>query len=175
MTERLLYFAYGSNLHPLRLQQRVPSSRAFASATLDRYKLQFHKRGADGSGKCNVLYSGRGEDLVIGVLYAMSASEKQLLDQAEGLGKGYNEVSVSVTTIQKEQYQAFCYVANPAYVEDQLSPFIWYKQLVVQGACLHKLPAAYIKRIAEVRAQIDTDAVRTELHLDILHRHALIS
>ena len=49
------YFAYGSNLHPQRFQERVPSGKFLALAALTRHTLLFHKRGQDGSSKCNAL------------------------------------------------------------------------------------------------------------------------
>ena len=58
MVNRLLYFAYGSNLHPTRLGDRAPSVELVGTAVLEGHALRFHKRGADGSGKCNALATG---------------------------------------------------------------------------------------------------------------------
>ena len=53
MSATLLYFAYGSNLHPERLRERVPSAESLGVARLEAHVLRFHKRGRDGSGKCD--------------------------------------------------------------------------------------------------------------------------
>lgn len=50
----LHYFAYGSNLHPYRLIQRVPNARLVATTRLDGYGVSFSKRSHDGSSKCNL-------------------------------------------------------------------------------------------------------------------------
>ena len=47
---RLLYAAYGSNLHPGRLQKRVDSARLEGTAFVADLSLTFDKRGVDGSG-----------------------------------------------------------------------------------------------------------------------------
>lgn len=45
------------------------------------HRLRFHKVGEDGSGKCDAEETGDPEDRVIGVVYAISASEKLVLAQ----------------------------------------------------------------------------------------------
>lgn len=40
MSDPLLYFAYGSNLHPLRLQRRTPSARLAGLAVLEGHVLR---------------------------------------------------------------------------------------------------------------------------------------
>ena len=78
------YFAYGSNLLSTRLQQRTPSARALAPAVLEGHALRWHKAGADGSGKCDVVAVDGAGHRVIGVVYEIARSEKPLLDAAEG-------------------------------------------------------------------------------------------
>ena len=54
----LYYLAYGSNLHPVRLTERVPSARFLGLTSLFGYQLRFHKRHEpDGSGKCNMYHT----------------------------------------------------------------------------------------------------------------------
>ena len=165
---RLLYFAYGSNLHPLRLRQRVPSSRPFGVASLSGYQLRFHKNGRDGSGKCNVFFTGLVTDRVYGVLYQMAVAEKPLLDAAEGVGNGYDVHEIEVLTEVHGTQQAFSYVAAVGHIDDGLAPYDWYHALVVAGARHHQLPAEYVDRIAAVTAVADPDRERHLLHQRIL-------
>ena len=80
----LYYLAYGSNLHPMRMTQRVPSARFIGKVEMRGRQLAFHKHSNDGSGKC-LLYSEQGDDQVAhGVLYEINGSEKAALDRAEG-------------------------------------------------------------------------------------------
>lgn len=166
----LKYFAYGSNLHPLRLLERVPSSLTLGVAELKHHSLRFHKRGGDGSGKCNVVHTGAATDSVIGVVYQMAAAERHLLDRAEGLGNGYELAENTVSSDDISEHEVFYYQAPVAHTDESLLPFTWYKQLVVEGARIHALPAHYVNLLETIRAHNDPDAARSALHLDILTR-----
>src|SRR6187551_384352 len=78
--ERILYFAYGSNMAPQRLQARVPSATVVGVAVLRGYQLKFHKSGKDGSAKCDASRSDSMEHEMHGVLYSMLKSELPVLD-----------------------------------------------------------------------------------------------
>jgi gamma-glutamylcyclotransferase len=101
-----LYFAYGSNMSTLRLAVRVPSARRLCIGRLPEHRLMFHKKSSDGSGKCDAFCTGNTSDFVIGVLFDINESEKKALDNAEGLGKGYMEKEVVVTT-ELDERRAF--------------------------------------------------------------------
>lgn len=86
---KVYYLAYGSNLHPRRLVERVPSAKAIGVVELSGYRLAFHKQSTDGSGKC-MFYTEQGNDQKIYcVLYQLDTSKKAALDAAEGIGMGY--------------------------------------------------------------------------------------
>lgn len=163
----LKYFAYGSNLHLFRMRRRVPSCRALGLATLTGYKLYFHKRGQDGSGKCNAFYTGRSLDRVMGVVYEMAAAERVYLDLAEGLGKGY-DLETRWVTLQNAEQEIFFYAAQPNYIDDSLKPFSWYKELVIQGSRMHRLPELYINTIMQLQSIPDPDQTRADEHRRIL-------
>jgi len=59
---RCYYLAYGSILHPLRLGERISSAQLCGVTTLRGYRLAWHKRGADGSGKCDLVRTNREQD-----------------------------------------------------------------------------------------------------------------
>lgn len=163
----LYYFAYGSNLHPERLRERVPSSRALAVAELDGHLLRFHKRGRDGSGKCSILPSGRPRDRVFGVVYRMAAAELTDLDRAEGLGVGYLRVELTVRTDGTPR-PVFSYRAQDEHTDAALAPFTWYRELVLTGARHHGLPADYIAAIEAIAALPDPDTERHARHQRLL-------
>ena len=81
----LLYFAYGSNMCISRFRERVPNAEAVSVGRLSRHQLVFHKRGADGSGKCTIWKNESSEHQVFGVLYLMDEAEKTQLDLEEGI------------------------------------------------------------------------------------------
>ena len=154
---QLLYFAYGSNLHPARLGARIPSSQLMGLAELQGYQLAFHKRGADLSAKCNAVCSGDQCHKLPGALFSMLASEKPILDAMEGAGYAVTEVMVEYAG---EQHQAFMYVAEAEYIDDSLLPFQWYKDFVLLGARFLSFPDQHLKLIDAVMAEEDSDAER---------------
>ena len=155
----VLYFAYGSNLCLRRMRGRASSVRRIAAATLPDYALRWSKIGVDGSGKCTIAISPRDAVGVHGVLYRLSAEEKAELDVVEGLGTGYDEISVTVRTPAGPR-EATTYVAATTHVDDSLRPYSWYRDLVVAGAVESGFPDDYVRRIATAEAQQDPDAHR---------------
>ena len=166
------YFAYGSNLHPTRFRDRVPSGRFLCLAELAGHTLRFHKRGQDGSGKCNALFTGKPTDRVLGVIYHMATAEKPRLDLAEGLGRGYNLAQKRLLAGNME-HEVFFYEAEFGYIDDTLKPFTWYRRLVVDGCRAQGLPGSYARAIEDVAAIQDPDLSRFETHLRILNRHSV--
>jgi gamma-glutamylcyclotransferase len=163
---RLKYLAYGSNLHPLRLQQRVSSARPVAVVELPGWRLRFHKRGSDGSAKCNVLETCDPADRVHGVVYDIAAREKPALDRAEGLGHGYRLQRLHL----QPHGETFFYVATASHIDDALRPFAWYKAYVLEGAWFHGLPTAYTGRIEQVDAIADPQPQRQRDNIRLLWR-----
>lgn len=156
--EALLYFAYGSNMSSRRLRQRVPSARVLDTAVLFGHRLAWHKKGTDGSGKCDIPAAGE-DDVVYGVLYAIDPAHKPRLDRAEGLGVSYEQKYVALRRLGGGQpATALTYYAiriDPAYM-----PFDWYRDHVLIGAREHGLPGRYIRRIESVPTREDADARR---------------
>lgn len=153
--ETLLYFAYGSNLYLSRMQRRVPSAMPVTVARLPHHRLEFRKLGSDGSTKCNIALDEN--ESVWGVVYRIRAAERELLDEAEG--PGYELIDIAVETPEEGWLHAFTYRARPDCVGSGW-PYTWYRDLVVQGARHHALPASYIARIADVTAVPDPDRNR---------------
>lgn len=160
----LRYLAYGSNLHPWRLQQRVPSARLLDTAALIGWQLKFHKRGQDASAKCNMIKTGKTVDVAYGAMYEMLASEKHQLDKVEGLHAGYHLAQTEIAEIGS----VFFYVAEETYIDNDLLPFGWYKDLVMAGGRFHAFPRAYLAQIASVKTVVDTDKLRHQRNLAIL-------
>jgi len=163
----LLYFAYGSNLHPTRLMERVPSARLLAPARLPGYVLKYHKRGACGSGKCNAFYTGDTRDQVLGAVYRLSRHEKDQLDAFEGKGYLCREITIEM---DRGHETAFAYIAVNHFIDDALKPFEWYRALVAAGARFLAFPKRYIANYVSVNAQVDLDRERHARHVALLSR-----
>ena len=163
-TRPLKYLAYGSNLHPARLRERVPSARPVGVLGLEGWQLRFNKRGRDGSGKCNIVRSQSPTARVHAAVYEIDPEEKPALDRAEGLGCGYQEMRVAAD----RHDEAFCYVAAADFIDERLLPYTWYRDYVSIGARFHELPDVYVRAIEVVEAVADPDAERRQLNERIM-------
>lgn len=162
MRNTLYYFAYGSNLHPLRLMERVPSAELVGVVKLPGWSLTFTKRGLDESGKCTIQKDAPQES-VWGAVYAMRADERPLLDGAE---RGYHRRQL-LFTLRGRRICCFTYLARAEHVE-YLPPYTWYRDLVIAGARYHGFPEDFIDGIASAPAREDPDPVRQQRYARLL-------
>jgi len=163
----LHYLAYGSNLHPLRLRERVPSSRLLGCLELPGYRLAFHKLGQDGSGKCNIVRTEGASDRVHAALFELETAEKALLDGFEGSGYAVEEMALQW---QGEPIRPFIYLAEPEWIDEGLLPYHWYREIVGLGARFHGLADEYIASIENQAAVEDPVAERGRRHALLIER-----
>lgn len=169
-SKALLVFSYGSNMLTARIQERCHSASCLGVAELRGYELRWHKRSRkDGSAKCDVIATQEDGARVYGVVYALPLSEKPGLDDAEGLGFGYDEIQVSVV-VDGGRTDALCYTATD--IDSRLKPYTWYVALVVGGARQHGLPPDYVSQLAATEAVQDRNRKRNDLHMAILQESA---
>lgn len=161
------YLAYGSNLHPHRLKVRIPSSRFLGVVDLPGYQLAFHKRGACGSGKCNLVMSPDDNAHAHGAIFEMHASERYILDEIEGAGYAITNL---VVNLNNTAVNCFAYLAEQSHIEDNLQPFGWYREIVRRGAVYHGFPQGYIEAIEAVASVDDPDPLRHDLHQQLLRQ-----
>jgi len=159
------YLAYGSNMWPRRIELRLGACEVIAVVRLDGYALRFHKRGGDGSGKCDAFHTGNAADSLYGVAYGLSRAQRDKLDEFEGPGYASRDVAVRTPS---GIITAYAYVAKADHVDFNLRPFHWYKSIVVAGARRHVLPADYVAHIAAVDSSPDSDGDRDALHRAML-------
>ena len=161
----LYYFAYGSNLHPVRLTERVPSAQLVGVTRVTEYSLLFHKRSHDESSKCNLHYTGVDTDVVYGAIYTIGTMHKNTLDQFEG--SGYSDQTIQLHC-QGQQYQCLTYIAHPSFIDNDLKPYHWYRDLVLAGARFLEFPEAYISELTNVTSVDDPDHHRKNKHVSLL-------
>ena len=150
----MLYAAYGSNLHPTRLAQRIRSARPIGTGFVPDWSLKCHKRSKDGSAKFNIV---AGDDGVYVAIFEIGADDKRSLDMIEGLGIGYLSVNLSVP----EFGNCATYVAEDAFVDESLRPYEWYKRLTAIGARAQRFPGHYLQTIDDIPACVDPDEERS--------------
>ena len=150
------YAAYGSNLHPDRLRQRVPSASLVGTGLLPGYSLKFHKLSKkDGSGKCNII---AGESRVYVAIFELAETDRSKLDKIEGLGYGYDHHKIPV-----DQYGACStYIAAANAIDDSLAPTDWYREYVLRGARFHRFPLNYISILESQSTVVDADQDRVQ-------------
>ncbi len=144
---------------------RVPSAKLVTVATLVGHDLRFHKASKDGSGKCDAYFTNSTDDEVIGVVYEIDISDKTSLDRKEGLGFGYDEKEVTLTTNSGELIIAITYYATS--IDPSLTPYDWYTHHVITGATENNLPKDYVDSINEVEFIEDPDRMRYEREMAI--------
>jgi gamma-glutamylcyclotransferase len=142
-----LYFAYGSNLSPARMRERIAAAEPLGAARLAGFCLRLDKRGADGSGKANLCADPERE--VWGALYRFDASEWPRLDAFE---PGYERIEVEVVCLGSAR-------AAHTYLSRRLTPdpvpFAWYKRLLVEGARAHGLPEEWVRTLEALPERTD--------------------
>lgn len=162
----IYYLAYGSNMAESRLQQRIGSAVKIGLVHLPGHRLTFANASTkDGSAKCNALFTDEPNHRVIAVLYRMSAAEKPLLDQFEGLGVEYRDAFIPIRLPDGNSAEALIYYATN--LNPDLRPYHWYKEHVLRGAAENRLPEDYTASIRAVESIDDPDPERPARELAI--------
>lgn len=157
----IYYFAYGSNLHPLRLVRRISSAKLIAPSSVIGYQLKFNKKGRDNSSKCNIEFTGSERDVVYGAVYEIDEHDLATLDKIEGLNHGYIHQGLTLK-IDGHSSNVITYVAMPAYLDGQDKPFDWYKQLVLSGMAYWKFDKSYVQRYLSIGSKADNNLKRSK-------------
>jgi len=165
------YFAYGSNLHPIRLSERIASASFLATAKLQGYRFTFHKAGMDNSGKGHIQATGNHDDCVYGAVYTLTSQQLQQLHKFEGGGYQCEVLDVNIEShSQRSCLSCFTYIAKPGHIDAGLQPFHWYKEIVLMGASYHRFPADYISKIAAAISTQDPHPARRQNHEALIRR-----
>jgi len=150
------YFAYGSNLCLKRFKDpsRVPSASFKSIATLDGYRVVFHKRSTDGSGKATIIRDL--DSKVVGALFFYAEKDHARLKKTEG---GYLEQLVAVSTLEGK-IDALTFVCDTTKLDSALQPYDWYVDLIRSGGRALGLPEDYLSQFDSVVTKIDDDGAR---------------
>ena len=159
------YLAYGSNLHPYRLQERTPSAKAVALVALTGQRLTFHKRSKDGSGKCNLVEDKA--SVAYGALYEIDHSEMPALHASEG--PGYIQQQIKIV-LDGRVRMAIVYIAESGSIGHDLLPYDWYRDLVVLGARFYNFPVDYQAALQGTASLSDRDDHRTQCNQRLISR-----
>ena len=148
-----------------RLLVRVPSAKPLGIVSVEGFQLQTNKMSNDGSAKCNLALHHPSHTWC--VLFSMMSVHLSRLDTAEGRGFGYERETIPIT-YQGDSHEAFWYLAQAEYYDDQLLPYGWYMDFVRAGAQEHQLPQIYQEKLWNWPTIVDPDPERRRLNQKIL-------
>lgn len=176
-----LYFAYGSNLDPDRMSQRLGGAvEPVCIANLYGYQLTYDAGNPKyASSYANISYTGDMREAVKGVVYKLRSGKIDELDQFEGVHDpitGYARFDTNVTVItplckslwrttdhtvpvslgKNSQLKIQVYEAKPTYtcVEAPTRQYLFH---VMKGAIHFQFPHRYIEKyIIPERIQIES-------------------
>lgn len=171
--ERILYFAYGSNMHYARLEDRVKSLEKMCVAYLPEYRLRTNKLSKDESGKANIERSQSDSDLVWGVVWSIARSERCELDKAEGYRENrhdsdYKPLEVIVFDQDGLPWKVLTYIACEGRTSSvDLPLYNWYYQYLIRGASGNNLPQKFLAMISRFEKIEDPDIQRNKENMNI--------
>lgn len=150
-----LYFAYGSNMLPTRLQARCPSARIVGCGAAVGFDLEFSKVSKDGSGKATL--TERPNAVTPGLLYEIANAELRELDKAEGVGSGYDRLNDFMIRNDANGANVLATTYLATAIDSSLVPYDWYLALIIAGACKHGLDNRHIEHLRQIRYVTDAD------------------
>jgi gamma-glutamylcyclotransferase (GGCT)/AIG2-like uncharacterized protein YtfP len=137
----MLYFAYGSNMHPVHMQKRCPGCILVAPARLRDHLLAFSRPWAawGGGGVADIQPSAG--SVVEGVVWDITEAHRNSLDAYEEYPRAYTRKDVAVEVFDGRTLTAFAYVARPAGTRQ---PRRRYLRRLIEGARAHRLSPGYV-------------------------------
>ena len=160
----MLYFAFGSNMLPSRLQRRCPTASVKTRAIAPGHRVALDKLSDDCSAKANLVTCDRGGS-AIGIVYELAPDDVGRLDDFEGPGYRRRDNFVVTCIDSGEQLETSTYVARKSV--PGLRPFDWYLALVLAGLAHHDIDPSYALELRTTWFDIDEQQSRTT------RRHAL--
>lgn len=153
-----------------RLQKRCPSAKPIGIASVKNYKLVFHKKSADGSGKATLVKSDDVQSIVYGMLFELDECDKHKLDKIEGEGFGYrciDDFEVFISDSAKK-LSVHTYLATSDYIDEKLKPYDWYMGYVIAGAKQNQFDEQYLARLENTKSIEDENVGRSEDNWNII-------
>jgi hypothetical protein len=146
------------------LRRSVQSAAHIGTGFITPWNLLFNKRSyKDGTGKCSIARGGAGVFLAI---YEIDLAEKWKLDLAEGLGSGYDEISITVP----DYGDCLAYVADEGAIDEALHPVDWYREMVIVGCEFNQFPTYYLQAIKAIESRPDTDDQRSRREWELVEK-----
>jgi gamma-glutamylcyclotransferase len=145
------YFAYGSNMSPQRMNERLVGYKSRSLGILYDFELTFNKinHQVKGAGYANII-AAKGK-VVEGVVYEIDKTGLQILDGFEGYPNKYTRELLPVKC-NDSIIESHVYIAQLEETADDLMPEIIYLQYLLDAKDL--LSAEYYYKLESIRAKI---------------------
>jgi gamma-glutamylcyclotransferase len=128
------YFAYGSNMNAVRMQERQMDFDHVDGGVLHGFRLAFNKRSTKqiGMASANVVPSTGFS--VEGVVYRLLDGDViRKMDPFEGYPLRYDRKKLPIQLNGSCPQSAWVYIANPEYIDETLRPARWYLNHLLAG------------------------------------------
>lgn len=144
----MLYFAYGSNMHPGQMRKRCPGCLFVAAARLRDHRLAFTRPWAAWGGGGVADIRPEAGSIVEGVLWEITEAHRERLDAYEEYPAAYTRKDVVVETFDGRTLTAFAYVARPL---GSYRPGRRYLQQLIEGARAQGLCPDYLRFLESLK------------------------
>jgi hypothetical protein len=132
------YFAYGSNMLPERLLERIIKYHTAFPSTLSNYRFTYNKKSIDRTAKANIIEDTSGA-VAMGICFEIDDDDFSELQKFEN---GYDRRNITITLKGGKQVSAVTYISDST--DDTLTPSKEYKDLVLKGANYWDLDKTYV-------------------------------
>lgn len=160
-TNNILYFAYASNTNLERMEQYCAFAERVGNAALEGYRLEF--RG-DRYGYATIV-PAPGET-VEGVLWKISAWDRERLDDHEGVPWLYSKHTVTVKDSSGAEHEAMVYIMNAPAKDIPCLPTDNYLKGILYGCWSNHIPTdkvdAALRRVQNQLAQQKSQPQKSE-------------
>jgi len=158
MSDRFLYFAFGSNLKSKRVKINSPSAEFVGWAVLDNFRLAFAGLSKRWHGASATIIPDT-TDHVIGCVWSIEKSNLPELDRQEGVHQKIYE-PIQLTVRLNDDSNVTCRSYRKLGVDDVIDgkapipedlPSHAYLSVIIDGAIEHNFPEKYIAKLNGIK------------------------
>ncbi|CAK9295777.1 unnamed protein product [Gordionus sp. m RMFG-2023] len=143
LSNKLYYFAYGSNINSERLKLSITTANFVDIGYVKNYKLDFALHSKRWKGACATIVPSP-NDIVWGVIWLIENEDKSKLDIQENINEGVYDI-LDIECDSKSGDKKYCCFAYVLKLKDECkTPSKLYKNVIINGAKEHKFPEYYI-------------------------------
>lgn len=71
-------------------------------------------------------------------------------------------------TLNEKTYKVLLYIADEEFINENLKPYTWYKNLVIEGCIENNFPKDYITLLKNVPSKIENNEKRKQKWIELL-------